>query len=239
MKRVFILPVFIFLFSCSFLTKDKLTLILPSTIPIEEMSGESVYYTLVYFDGRDVRKQHVPSHVRSISVEVAKGFLSLFLIYPAEGFSPLSGYFEPGGEKSISFQYSPSSIIEFLMDVAQESPYLVRNLSLSTLFSRYKGDEISKRKFLSLLEKGKLNLASDIEGELFTVICENLVRGRWISDRDDIEDIIVSGSAENVSLLLYEGVYVFIHEKMDLMVTLVVGEDGKHISKVHQFLSWY
>ena len=237
-KLIFLLCAVFFLTSCSFLTEEEVTLNLPSSIPVEAMSGESIYYTLFYFDGEGIRSLHVPSHVRKVKISVKKGRLSLFLIYPAEGFTPLSSYHEPGMDRSVSsFCFSSSSLIEFLMDIALYSSEVVGNLSLSPLLSCYSGDEISKSRFLSLLESGKLSLSSDLKGELFEVKLENLIYGRWTSDRDDISDVVVSSG--EVTLSLYEGSYVFIHEDMSMIVNILVLEDGSSVSKVAQFPSWY
>ena len=89
------------------------------------------------------------------------------------------------------------------------------------------------------MEKGKLTEGSDINGSLFPVKLGNLITGRWLSDRDDMEDIIVDGSSDGVTLNLYEGIYVYIHESLKQMVTIVVSEDGESLSKVQQFSAWY
>ena len=240
MKKIILLSLSIlFLSSCSFLTEDDVVLNLPPSIPIENMSRESVYYNLFFFFFSEVKSLFIPEHVRKVRLKVKKGMLSLFLSYPADGFTPIAAYREPGREEEIVFGYSTSSLIEFLIEVANENPYIVSNLSLSSLFSSYSGDEISKRKFLSLLEKGKLTESSDINGSLFPVKLENLITGRWLSDRDDMEDIIVNGNSEGVTLNLYEGIYVYIHESLKQMVTIVVSEDGESLSKVQQFSAWY
>lgn len=240
MKKILLfLLTFIFLTSCSFLTEDEVVITLPSSIPIEEMTDESVYYNLFCFDGTDIRGMYVPQHVRKVRVKVKKGMLSLFLAYPADGFTPLAAYREPGGDGDLHFDFSSSSLIEFLFDVAKENPYIVSNLSLSSLFASYDGDGISKRKFLTLLEKGKLTADSDLEGKRYSVTLENLLYGRWLSDRDDIADIVIRENAESVSVELYEGIYVYVHESLDQMVTIVVAENGESLSKVQQFSAWY
>ena len=66
---------------------------------------------------------------------------------------------------------------------------------------------------------------------------ENLIYGRWTSDRDDISDVVVSSG--EVTLSLHEGSYVFIHEDMSMIVNILVLEDGSSVSKVAQFPSWY
>lgn len=238
-KIIYAFVLLLTLSSCSFLIDDEIILSLPYSIPVEEMCNESIYYTLVYFDGSGVRAMHIPRHVRKVNLSVRKGYLSLFLLYPAEDFTPLSAYHEPGDESTPVFSYHASSLIEFLIDVSKERPLLVGNLSLSTILSRYEGDEISKRKFLSLLEKGTLTLSSDIKGDLFPIIIESLPFGRWISDRDDIGDIVVSESGAEVKLFLYEGVYVFIHEDMQQLYRIIVSEDGTNLGKLQQFPIWY
>ncbi len=239
MKKIMLFLSFPFLIlSCSLVTDEDVVLSLPLSIPLEEMSNESIYYTLRYFDGKRVQSLHIPSHSRRVEVSVKRGLLSFFLIYPAEMFTPLSAYKEPGKDVS-TFCYRDSSLIEFLMDIAEEAPTLAGNISLSLLLERYEADEIDKMEFLSMLEKGKLTLSSRIRGEKYPVKLENLIYGRWHSDRDDIPDIIVRESAESITLSLYEGVYIFIHENMDKMLTLAVSGSGEYISKVEEFRSWY
>ncbi len=225
--------------SCSLFLEDEITLYLPSSIPLEVLSGESIYYTLTYFDGENIKSFHVPLHERTVRVNVKKGALSLFLIYPADEYTPLASYYEIGMKKSISFAYTTSSLIEFLVTVAEERPYIVANLSLSALFEKYTGDEIDKEEFLSLLEKGKLTLSSDVRAKQIEVSLNSLIKGRWISDRDDMDEIVVYESGESISISFYEGVYIYVHEDLEQMLTLVITSSGESLGKVSSFAAWY
>ena len=77
MKKIILLSLSIlFLSSCSFLTEDDVVLNLPPSIPIEDMSRESVYYNLFYFDGSEVKSLFIPEHVRKVSLKVKKGLFT-------------------------------------------------------------------------------------------------------------------------------------------------------------------
>ena len=238
-KIIFAVLIIIAFSSCSFITEDDIMLNVPSNIPLEEMTGEEIYYTLTYFDGEQVRSEYVAQNTKKLNVKVKKGSLSLFLLYPASTYTPLSAFYEPGKSTSVKFSYSDSSLIEFLINTAEYNPKLISRVSVSGLLARYEADEIDKIKFLDALEKGVINYSTDIKAEKKIVNLENLTYGRWFSDRDDIDDIIVKDTAISIELNLYEGVYFYVHEDLKNMLTIVISENGESVSKVDEFEIWY
>ena len=221
--------------SCSYPDEDIITLILPSYLPIVDISGESPYMDLYVFDGEKCYHRFIRSGQSEITVPVRKGVLALFTLKPYGKYSTVSSYMEPGMDGPVLFFPEASQLIEFYTDLAVHNPALIANTSISSLLEICpEPDRLDKMKILSYLETGDEEdpVVPDLSGELFEIGIDTYIPGLWRSDRADMSDFLVSHNTEKLVLDLHEGVYHYFHEDGMHHLMIVVTGDGKHSSRL-------
>lgn len=240
MRNVFLFLCLVFLCSCDVFFEDEVVLVLPEETPLEEITGESSYSILHYYDGLHAGSLYVPLGCRDVRLRVKKASLAVFALQPAGYFSPFGAYHEPGDPETVGFCQEDGELCRFLVDVAEMNGAVVSNLSLSALKNaRENLLSIDKGKFLSFLESGQLTGTSDILAKRHDVLLESLPSGTWRSDKTWISDIQVASSGDSCSLLLEEGTYFFLNMEKNMLLIILVLEDGSHTVRIDRIPAWY
>ena len=239
MKKIVPMLLVLCTLSCSQEGSLALTAELPPETQAEWLFNETAYFTMVVFDGERVTRTFVPRGRRKVGVNVHRGSLSIIIMEPPEGYAPLVAWHEPGNSRRLSFRHDGAALCNRLMKVAEVRPAIVGNLSLSAVCSKYGSlDGISPRLFISCLEKGSLDASSQVMMKKKDIVLENLIRGVWVSDRDDVSSVRVVKSGSSVGLRLWPGNYRWILRERGLMLKLFVGEDGSCVSSVGSAPEW-
>lgn len=226
--------------SCTLDIEEEIVAVIPSIIPLEDMSGESIRYTLRVFTGSEIRNISVPVGTKRVPVKVKKGSTVILALYPAENYAPLGSYYEPGSKKEVYFTYTRGSLMDFLLSVSTYRSGIVRSLCLSSLEELYPDfSSIDKALFLSALEGGILDEKSEIEATLFEIRIESLSEGLWQTENPYVDDIRISGDENEKTVKLYEGVYRFLNIEEDRMLTLLVLSDGQKLEKISKIEKWF
>lgn len=240
MRKFFLLLLSFFLASCSFLTDDEIVLSIPVSTYVEDLFMQDIYYTLRYFDGNEVKSTFVGYDDERIALKTKKGYLTLFTLTPADTFSPLGAFHEPGTDKSVSFSYGDGEFFSFLLDMASVRPDLLKNISISALQREVQElDQLSQSAFYRDLENGKLRAADKYISDDFQISTSLLEEGKWYSDRPGQSDFIIFGSGEEYNFTFKEGIYRFIHEDFERMITIVVSEGGESAARISKIPIWY
>ena len=239
MKKLLVMLLFLCTVSCSDEGSLSLTAELPHETRAEWLFNETAYFRMIVFDGDKVTRSFIPRGCRKKGINVHRGSLAIVVMEPPEGYSPLVAWYEPGESRMLRFSHDGAYLAERLLKVAEVRPSIVRNLSLSAVKDRYEElDSVDPELLISCLEKGNLSGSSPLGMKKKDMELENLIRGIWFPDRDDLPEVRVLRSGSSVSLRLWPGEYRWVLREKGLMLKLSVGGDGSTVSTVGSAPKW-
>ena len=224
--------------SCTFPHPVSVELIIPEEHPFEAAFSETMWFTLSYFDGKEIIEKHVPKGRRRIRVAVRSGSLSVFSLRPIGELGALGGFFEPGDDRSVMMLGEYGSFAEMLLRAASFRPEAVGRLSMESVLDAcpdlQAADEIS---FMEDIFNGTLSYGITENEEIpFTI--DSLASGSWIPERYDLQPIDVPFSGRPQQMLLYPGVYRYAEASRNLLLILSVSEDGSISHMITAMPSW-
>ncbi|MCR4676546.1 MAG: hypothetical protein K5634_04885, partial [Sphaerochaetaceae bacterium] len=196
--------------------------------PWEKYSAASVWYTLVWLDGKGEHVLHVPSTKREITIDVYPSGTTYICAYPLGELMCFGTAFSP---LKVPQAVVLSQEEGFLSDIFM---YLDREVS-----SRINWEELVKvcrekaeslfyldtQILVSSVLNGNLSSRSVVKGTLFEVGPFSVQDGIWISEREGEGRITVTdGSLPEMNLS--PGVYRYYGSEMGLEMKIVCEPDG-------------
>lgn len=219
--------------SCTLRHSIPVVLEIPEPHPFEEAYGESLWFTLVYFDGETITEKHIPRGQRRIEVSVKAGSLSVFALRPLGELGALGGFFEPGSRSRVSLLPEHGAFSEMLLRAASYRPQPVSRLSMVQVLGSVDDlQSVNEPSFLEDVFDGTLSYGIAINERIIFSL-DSIPSGEWIPERFDIPSFSVAFSSRPVHFSLYPGVYRYAEADKDLLLTVIVGEDGS----VSRFIS--
>ena len=217
----------ILLSSCSFSGYTTLTCHIADEHPYEQASGTSMWHRVVYFDGKDVKSFKLDAGVRTFKIHVRTGGLRPVVVIPLNKLSPIGGYYEDGCNTYVNLYSENGSFLNTLLDGAKVRADAVSSLSLEWLKSTgYDFGTIDQASFLESLFDGNLTQEKVKNSTYFHPKIDSISDGHWISDSVKADSFTIRGEDEIV-LNLFAGVYNFWCVEKNLLLTVVIAEDGR------------
>ena len=138
------------------------------------------------------------------------------------------------GTSEVSIRVRRGSLVLFVLTPFGEfSPlasWFQPGMSVPSTFSF--GTASTVRFLIDVAERNPGLVSSLSFSDLFPVVVETYLHGRWSSDRDDIPDFWTTLSGGPAEIWLYEGFYRFFHENGEHMLVIAVSSDGSSITKL-------
>ena len=238
MKYILLLILVVVLSSCTLRHRTDVTLVIPETHPLEEVFSETFWFTLTYFDGEKLEERHIPKGTRRISVSVRSGGLSVFSLKPLGELGAIGGFFEPGDRRTIHLLPEYGTFSEMLLRAASYRAEPVFLLSMRRVIDTVSNlQAVDESSFLKDIFDGTLGYGITLN-EKIAVHFDSIPRGEWISERYDIQSFSVAFSGDNVTLLLYPGVYRYAEKTLRMLLTVIVEETGDSAMMITALPSW-
>lgn len=205
---------------------------IPELHPFERASGNSLWYVLKYFNGEKVIEETLESGTREFNIRVLSGGLRPVAIIPLNKLSPIGGFYEPGDRK-ISLYSDRGNLASILVDAAEYRPDAVSRFSFKWLASDGKDSStLDQSAFLESLLAGTLSHSTLKNSPLFNPTIEGIPSGYWISDSDRVRSFLNSDSSDGVTFNLFAGVYNFWNMEREMVMTIIMSEDGQCFSSM-------
>ena len=227
--------VLILLSSCSLETPVSLTLTIAEQHPFEELYGMYLWYELSYFDGEEIIVKHIPSGIRDINVSVKAGGLRVFTLRPLGELSPIGGFFEPGQGRVVYMKGENGAFADILLSASSYRPDAVSRLSMEKVREAEPDiariDEVA---FLTSLFDGSLTATTIKRQEKSLVGFDSIPEGEWTSERYEVPSFEVEMSGDEVIFNIYPGVYRYISKSRELLLTVILTEEGEASATIRQ-----
>lgn len=238
MKLIAVLLLSMIMVSCRIETPAYVTVRIAEEHPFEDMMRNDMWHTLIYFDGRDIIREHVPWGVREVSIRVYSGGLRPVVMVPIDVLGPIGGFFEGNGD-TVILRAEDGSFAEMLIRAAEYRPDAVSMLSMENVRKAqpYLAD-IDESAFLEGLYNGTLSSSSIKSFESKPLMFELIPSGTWISERYDVPSFDVEFSGQTVYLSFRPGVYRFGCLARSLLLTIAVDEEFETTEYISVFPSW-
>ncbi len=231
MRRIFLLALYslFLLSSCTLEIKKEITVSLFSDLSWEEETGESMWFKVRYFDGESVKTDYLYADERSIKVEVSPSSLSVFAFYPLGTLTPLGGYWEPGREDKVYVEPQLGYFAQMLVDAAETLPVAVKELSIDAVRADNPDlGAIKRESFLSTLYSGELTKSKIELSKKYTVPLDGVLSGYWISLFGHSSSFSFIGNGEGRTLSLLPGIWYYLNKERDLILEIVISDDGEY-----------
>ena len=221
MRTVLFLMLFLFP-SCSFDHWIDIRLIIPEEHPFEVEFAEPLWFTLSYFDGKEIIDRHVPKGQREITVRVRSGSLCVFSFRPLGELGAIGGFFEPGDDSTVMILPEYGAFAEMLLRAAEYRPEPVARLSMRKVLDAVDDlQAVDETSFLVDVFNGTLGYGVTLN-EKKAVRFDSIPRGKWISERYDVPSFSVDFTGDIVNFMLYPGVYRYTLPEMNMLLTIIV-----------------
>ncbi len=225
--------------SCSFSSNCTLSCTIPADHPYELTSGKAMWHKIIFFDGKEVKSRTLDANVRTFKINVKSGGLRFVVAIPLGKLSPLGAFYEEGDEKDIRLYSEYGNFAKMLIEAAKERPMAVSNLSIRALKSSGKDiGTIDQSSFLEDLFDGVLKEERIKNAPYFHPQLDSIPNGYWLSDSVRAESFI-SIDDESVKLKLFAGIYNYWNKEKDLLLTLVISEDGRFYTSMDRLPELY
>ena len=225
--------------SCSGEIRTEVTLALYDDLSWEQVTGDSMWFKVRYFDGESVKTEYISAGDRSITVEVSGVSLSVFAFYPLGNLSPLGGFWEGGDSKKVYVQAPWGYFASMLIDAAETMPESVRELSVRAL----KDDNpdlgaIKREDFLSSLYSGTLSEKSITLSKKYSVPLDGVLNGYWVSLFSHSSSFTINTTGDGMTLSLLPGIWYFLNTDREMVLETVISDEGEYWVKHKAMPKW-
>lgn len=230
MRRIFcVLFAVLLLVSCSAEIKRSVTVSLYDELTWEQVTGESMWYKLRYFDGVSVHTEYLGAGDKSMSVEVSPSALSVFAIYPLGTLSPFGGFSDGGEEEKVYLLSEWGYFASMLIDAAETFPTGVAELNIKAL-KRDNPDlgAINREAFVSSLFEHGLTKKTIKLSQKFNVPLDGVLSGYWVSLFSHSYSFTLESTGDGETISLLPGVWYYLNEDRKMMLEIVLTDDGEY-----------
>lgn len=220
---------FLLFVSCSGEIKTSVTVSLYDDLTWEQVTGESMWYKLRYFDGESVHTEYLDYGEKSASVKVSPSSLSVFALYPMGTLSPFGGFSDGGEEKNVYLLSEWGYFASMLIDAAETFPEGVARINIDAL----KKDNpdlgaINREVFLSSLFEGSLSRKTIKLSRKFAVPLEGVLSGYWVSLFSHSYSFTLDSTGDKETLSLLPGIWYYLNTDRNMMLEIVLTDDGEY-----------
>lgn len=235
--RILLLLIILLFPSCSVELWQDVTVTVPEIHPFESVSGNSLWYELRYFNGESIIEETLEPGTREFSIRVKSGGLRPIVLVPLGKLSPIGGFYEPGDRK-VSLYSDRGNLASILVDASGYRPDVVSRFSYRWLCLDGKDSStLDQRLFLEHLFAGTLSYSNLKNSPLFSPLIEGIPSGYWISDSDRVSSFTIADTGDSYAFRLFAGVYNFWNQKREMLLTLIITEEGECFSSMSKLSS--
>ncbi len=230
MRRIFCgLFCVVLLVSCSAEIKRSVTVSLYDELTWEQVTGESMWYKIRYFDGESVHTEYLGYDEKSVSVDVSPSALSVFAVYPLGTLSPFGGFSDGGEEGTVYLLSEWGYFAAMLIDAAESFPEGVAELNIKAV-KRDNPDlgAINREAFLASLFDGSLSKKTIKLSRKFNVPLDGVLSGYWVSLFSHSYSFTLYSTGDGETLSLLPGVWYYLNEDREMMLEIVLTDDGEY-----------
>ncbi|NCC63252.1 MAG: hypothetical protein EOM15_01170 [Spirochaetia bacterium] len=200
---------------------QEVVVVIPKGHPWQEATHTALWHTLLYSDGEgSLKKQHLPSSVRSVKVKIRCDCLTVFCVYPLSSLFPYGGFYQPGQKKVVALSQEKGSLAKLLLDSYTYNPSVVENLD-AVYLSSLVGDAalVDGQKVMIDLLNGSFTTDSITLYEPYLLSLDDLPQGYWIGERISQEPFwSFWGRATN--LVISGGLQRYLNQECSLCLTI-------------------
>ena len=226
------------LFSCSVVSPDRALEVTIPSHPWEKVAGKSLWYTLKWTYGDQIRSTYLSPDQRTLRLYVPPGETVLIAAYPLGDMNPFGAAVTPlDTSSSIILNQNDGVIVGELLDIDRKVTSRL-NYGLISKEVREKTDDyrnIEKVSFLRDLQNGVLKETSIKVVSLFGVDGFALPNGIWTSEFLQDPGLVVTDGI-SPPIQLPEGVFRYLNTEMDRVLVLIVDSAGNSYSYLRQSL---
>ena len=226
------------LFSCSVVSLERVLEVTIPSHPWEKATGKSLWYTLKWTYGDEIRSTYLSPDQRTLRLYVPPGETVLIAAYPLGDMSPFGASITPlDTSSSIVLNQNDGVLVGELLDIDRTVTSRL-NYGLISREVREKTDDfrvIEKVSFLRDLQNGVLTETSIKVVSLFGVDSFALPNGIWTSEFLQDPGLVVTDGISS-PIQLPEGVFRYLNPDMDRVLVLIVDSAGNSYSYLRQSL---
>ncbi len=194
----------------------------------EIRSSSPMWYKLSYFDGEKVVDCIVDSGIQKTEIDILGAYFYPIVLVPLDELSPLGGFYEKGGKKTVFLKQEDGAFAKLILDVARYEPDIIKNFS----FAWFKENNINiqtidQEAFLESLLKGTISKKSIKTCKAFKLLLSSLPSGEYLSDNPKIENINIRSIGDEMPISVFPGVYHLWEWKRDILFTFIITEKGE------------
>ena len=225
-------------FSCSVVSLERVLDVTIPSHPWEKATGKSLWYTLKWTYGDEIRSVYLSPKQRTMRLYVPPGETVLIAAYPLGDMSPFGAVITPlDTSSSIVLNQNDGVLVGELLDIDRTVTSRL-NYGLISREVREKTDDfrvIEKVSFLRDLQNGVLTETSIKVVSLFGVDSFALPNGIWTSEFLQDPGLVVTDGI-TPPIQLPEGVFRYLNTDMDRVLVLIVDSAGNSYSYLRQSL---
>ncbi|MBR6086060.1 MAG: hypothetical protein IKP61_10695 [Spirochaetales bacterium] len=235
---LFVIPVIIFINSCSLARPDRLLEISVPNHPWESVSGKELWYTLKWTYGNEIRSLYLGPGERAASIYVPTGETVLIAAYPLGEMAPFGALITPLDEElKVVLNQDDGVLANELIDLDRS---VTKRLNYGLIRDNIakKCDDmriIEKISFLRDLQNGELTETSFRIVSLYGIDGFALPNGLWTSEYIRDCSLFVTDNF-SPQIQLPEGVFHYLNPEMDRILVLIVDSSGNSYGYLRQSL---
>ncbi|MGN1163777.1 MAG: hypothetical protein ACI4S4_03105 [Candidatus Ornithospirochaeta sp.] len=228
----------VMLSSCVISIPVEVEVSLFSDTPWEEATGKEMWYRLSWFDGKECHTEYLESGVWRSRIRVHSGALAIFVFYPLGTLEPFGGFWEgEGGEVFLTPE--DGFLADTLLRAAEDYPDAVATLSIRNLRSKVHDlGSVDRVSIVKAVAEGKLGENEICQYKRHQVPLDGVMKGKWVSLYSSSSSIVVTDIVDVRTVSLFPGIYRYLSVERNLMLTIVVEEDGKYSLSVSPPPKW-
>lgn len=203
--------------------------------PYEEHGGDSIWYTLRYYDGEKIVEERLKEGTLFFDIKIKSGGLRPISVTPLGTLYPLGGFYEDGDDVVyLDYDYGP--LAEVMLSAVDYAPRAVDEFSFKWL--RDTGLDIriiDQSSFLEMLYDGSLKEEDIKYYKRYEYDADNFPSGYWVSDSPYVYSFNVRRAGDKIHMVLFPGVYSFWCKERGVLSVLLLDDDGSLYSTMRYF----
>lgn len=237
---IIILVILILMTSCSMSIPKTITVNLKDNHTWEEVQGRSMYYTLKYFDGDEVKTLNLDADVKTVNITIKDGGLRPIIAIPIGRLAPLGGFYMPLSGSEVNLYREKGTFAAMLINAVSFMPQAVSDLNYDKIERMGIDLEIINQElFLEELFAEKLSEKSFKNTKIYTITLDSLLSGYWYRDNPRSDDLFIKNNGDSVTMKLFPGSYYWANFDRGIFFSLLITEKGEAYSSLVKIPKWY
>ncbi len=230
MSRIFfIIPVFLLLVSCTADIRKDITVSLFEDLTWEQVTGKPMWYKIRYFDGESVNTRYLGNDEKKSTFSVIPSSLSVFALYPLGTLSPFGGFWEEGEGTTVYLDSATGYFASMLLDAAETMPQAVSEVSVRAIMKKNPDlGALNRTEFLSRLFQGTLSSGKLSLSRKYSVPLDSVLSGYWVSLFSHQSSFTLRGKGDGRTLSLLPGIWYYLNTERDMILEIVITDDGEY-----------